>query len=553
MVRHRVKDSEGAAELLPARVERSDCGSAKEAGSEHTAARPDGRGDSAFDEMRPALLDGKLCASDGGDSDAEGRHVDPAVEKELVARCTRKLLPLLCVCYIASFLDRANLGNAHASLMESLGITEHEYGLAASVFFITYVLFEVPCNAILERVSARVHIFVIMLLWGTVSALSACATGSTSLVLLRLALGAAEAGFFPGVVYYLTFFFPPAERAERLALLYTAVPVAGVLGALFAYAFLQMDGLLGLHGWQWLFLIEGLPTVLLGLVVLLYLPDGPWSAPWLTREEARIISSRPGVVTPPWRAGLRGGKVDPSGAPRAHTPHSTAEALRSSFSRPTVWLFGALYACDCFPLYALSLYLPAIVGEFGVHALLANLLSGLPYLAAALAMLATARHSDRSGERLRPILWANALGALGAAALAATYAGGGKGGPALLVLQLALASLFAGGVLASMPVTMGWAASDAGGSPAISLALVIVCGNLGGALAPVAMSEVRARSGGYAGGLLLLAASKAVAAALALLLHRSLRPAAARAAAAGLQLELAAGGDREVGAPCVTV
>src|ERR1700731_768053 len=215
-----------------------------------------------------------------------------AFGRQAIAKVSRRLLPFMALLYFVNFLDRINLGFAALTMNKDLGLSAYVYGLGAGIFFFGYFIFEVPSNLILERIGARLWIARIMLTWGLISAGMAFVSGETSFIVMRFLLGVAEAGFFPGMILYLTYWYPAEYRARFLAAFAIAVPVSSVIGAPISGLLLGLDGAMGVKGWQWVFIIEGIPSVLLGIVTWFYLPDRPAKAGWLTVEQKAWLSSR---------------------------------------------------------------------------------------------------------------------------------------------------------------------------------------------------------------------------------------------------------------------
>src|SRR5262249_49412320 len=213
-------------------------------------------------------------------------------ERELIAKISLRLIPFMVLLYIASYLDRVNVSFASLQMNAALGFSAEIYSLGAGIFFIAYFIFEVPSNLILHRVGARLWIARIMITWGIISSAMMFVKGPTSFYVLRFLLGVAEAGFFPGMILYLTYWFPSDAPGRAIARFMTATAVAGAIGSPISGLLLQMNGMGGLGGWQWLFLIEGIPSILLAFLTLLYLPDGPAKASWLSSEEKEWISDR---------------------------------------------------------------------------------------------------------------------------------------------------------------------------------------------------------------------------------------------------------------------
>ena len=334
-------------------------------------------------------------------------------------KATVRLIPFLFVLYIVSFLDRVNVSFAALQMNEDLGFSEVAYGLGAGIFFIGYFLFEVPSNLILERVGARVWIARIMITWGIISTAMFLVTGPVSFYVLRFLLGVAEAGFFPGIILYLTYWFPAHERAKAVALFMTAVAIAGVIGGPLSGALLSLDEVVfGFSGWQFLFIVEGFPAILLGLAVLAFLPDRPSEARWLTDEERRWL------------------EVSLSREEQLKTTHG-AHTLRQALADGRLWLLCGVYFGTVASLYGISFWLPTIIEEFSnLNEFLVGLLSAFPYLAAAIGMVVFAWHSDRTGERR----WHVAIPA-GLAALGLALTGLIGGSPVAQMAVLALAAM----------------------------------------------------------------------------------------------------------------
>ncbi|MGE0859763.1 MAG: MFS transporter [Gammaproteobacteria bacterium] len=408
-------------------------------------------------------------------------------DDQLYARVTWRLVPFLFACYVCAYLDRVNVGFAKLTMLDALGFSETVYGLGAGVFFIGYFLFEIPSNLALHRFGARRTIARIMVAWGLLSAATLWVTTPTQFYVLRFLLGAAEAGFFPGIILYLTYWYPAARRARVTALFATAVPLASVIGApLSGWLLEHFDGIRGLAGWQWLFLLEALPSVVLGFCALALLDDRIADARWLS---------------PPERARLTAA-LDAERA--AHLPAHALDGLR----RPAVWRMAAVYFAFVMGLYGLNFWLPTLVRDLGFKgALDIGLVTALPFAAAAVAMVLVARHSDRQGERRWHTVIPALLGALG---LAASVPLAQHTGLALLALTVG-----ACGVLCAL--VMSWSLTTAlvqGAAAASGIALVNSFGNLSGFVGPYAIGYLKDTTGGTAPGVLMLAASMVVGAVL---------------------------------------
>ncbi len=415
----------------------------------------------------------------------------------IFAKAAWRIIPLLCLLYVANFLDRVNVGFAALTMNHDLGLSPQVYGFGAGIFFFGYFLCEVPSNLALERFGARRWIFRIMLSWGILSAATAFARGPVSFSVLRFLLGVCEAGFFPGVILYLTFWFPGASRARFNALFLSAIPVSNVLGSPLSGAILSLDGTLGLHGWQWLFLIEGVPSCLLAFAVLAYLPDGPSKAPWLTDDEKRTMQAALAREAIP-----RGDFL------------STIRDVR-------VWLLATADFGIVFGTYGLVLWLPQIVSQMGYSHVATGFVVAIPYALGMAAMLFWARASDASGERPRHIAAAALLGCCGLV-LAALI-------PQDIVRLIGL-SLASMGIYAALTTFWTLPQSFLGGTAAATgIALINAVGNLGGFAGPFIMGRLKEHSGGYGEGFTLLALGLALTATIVLSIAGRIESAAAAA------------------------
>ena len=414
------------------------------------------------------------------------------VSQAAMARVRRRLIPFLFLLYVVAYLDRVNVGFAALDMNRDLGFSAAVYGLGSGIFFVSYTLLEVPSNLMLARIGAGLWIARIMLTWGLVSAAMAFVQDTTTFYVLRFLLGAAEAGFFPGIIYYLTQWFPARERARAVALFMTGTAIAGVIGGPLSSLLLLLDGTWGLRGWQWLFLVEGLPAVLLAPVVWRQLNQLPATATWLPDDERRWLTDALAA--------------EQQARPNVHF------TVRAAFASPRLWALAAIYFSVVLAIYGVSFWLPQILGALGTtSSATVALVSAIPYVAAAVAMVVIGAHSDRTGERR----WHVALSALAGAAgfaLAAVV-------PASLTLSLAAMSLAAMGVWG----TLGpfWALPTAfltGRAAPGGVALVNSVANIGGFVGPTLMGYMRDLTGSFAAGLWLLTAALVIGAAIALLL-----------------------------------
>lgn len=400
-----------------------------------------------------------------------------------MSKVRRRLVPFVFLLYIVAYLDRINVGFAALQMNAALGLSASAYGLGAGIFFVSYTLFEVPSNVILARIGARLWIARIMITWGLVSSGMMLVQGPTSFYAMRFLLGAAEAGFFPGIIYYLTQWFPARERARAIAAFMTAAVTAGIVGGPVSGALLSMDGVGGLAGWQWLFLLEGLPAVVLGVVVLFYMTEHPEDARWLSDVERSAL--------------LEALRRDGNDRPASTT--TVSGALASG----RIWLLAIVYLTIPIALYAFGFWLPQIIrassngSDFQV-----GLLAAIPYLAGACGMMIAARHSDRAGERRWHVAGAALLG--GVAFMVSAFV-------QTLAVSLATLSLAMLG-LASMfgPFWALATSRQSGVGAAAAIALINSIGNTGGFVGPYVIGYIHDRTGSFAGGLVFVGVVLAV-------------------------------------------
>ena len=410
----------------------------------------------------------------------------------------RHLLPFLFLLYLVAYLDRVNISFAAAGVSAALGLTTASYGVAAGIFFLGYVLFEIPSNLMLERVGARRWIGRILLSWGVVAGLMAFMTSAQQFNGLRLLLGVAEAGFFPGIVLYLSQWVPAAHRSRTLAGLMLAIPMAGLLGGPISAGLLSLHGVGGLAGWRWLFLLEALPAIALAFVVWRRLPDRPHQAPWLSAEEASALEQV-----------LQEEQIQLHGSGRQ------VHGLLAGLRQPRLWLLGILYMAIATGFYGFSFWIPRFVAEALSPAtaspVLANLVSAVPYALAVGAMLLVGASSDRSGEQRLHVAVALAV-----AAVSLGLASAGSGLVRLALISVSTAATFSClGPFWAIPSQFLGGRAAAGG-----IAWINSVGNIGGFLAPIVMGRLMLRPGGDGRALAGLAAVLLLASALALLLPR---------------------------------
>jgi ACS family tartrate transporter-like MFS transporter len=322
----------------------------------------------------------------------------PAYEAQLMRKITWKVVPFLCVCFMAAFLDRVNVGFAKEQMSKDLGMDAAVYGAGAGIFFIGYFLFEVPSNLILAKVGARTWIARIMVMWAIISGSFALVQGEKSFYALRFLLGAAEAGFFPGVIYYLTKFFPTAYRSRTVALFMMAAAAAGLVGGPLSGAILSLDGVAGLKGYKWLFLLEALPSLVLGIILFIRLPIGPEEAKWLEPSEKSWLAQR-----------LERDRL--AAGPSAHT------SFLQAITDPRVLVLCFVYFTHVIAGYGLDFFLPTLIKKSfpGSTPFIIGVISGIPAVFALLIMSSYGRSSDRRGERkwhYALAVWWAALGLL---------------------------------------------------------------------------------------------------------------------------------------------
>jgi ACS family tartrate transporter-like MFS transporter len=419
------------------------------------------------------------------------------LEQRTMAKVSGRLVPFLMLCYFVAYLDRVNVGFAGLTMRHDLNLSNAAFGLASGIFFLTYFVFEVPSNLFLHRFGARKWIARIMLTWGLVSGANAFVTGEYSFYLVRLLLGAAEAGFFPGIIFFLTLWFPAVYRARIVAWFMAAIPASTVIGAPVSSLLLYLDGLLGLKGWQWLFILEAVPAVILSVVVFFYLTDRPADARWLAAEERRWLADR---LAAEERQRMAAEQL------------SVGQALRDwRVLTLALVYFGAVAAN-----YGIGFWLPQIVQAFGgLTKFEIGLITAVPYLVGTVTMVLWGRRSDRVMERKGHVAIPLAVAALGI---------GLAGLVSDPVLKMVLLTIAAFGVFANLPVF--WtlpAAFLSGAAAAAGIAIINALGNLAGFVGPYAMGWIRDATGSFSGGLLLIAALALIGCVAVLLLRHDAR------------------------------
>lgn len=393
----------------------------------------------------------------------------------LYRKISRRLVPFLMLLYLVAFLDRVNIGFAKLTMNHDLNIGEGLFGLAAGMFFLGYFIFEVPSNQMLLRFGARRWIMAIMIVWGILSVATAFVPGPTLYLVLRFLLGSAEAGFYPGVILYLTFWLPPAVRSSVMALFITAIPLSNLIGAPVSAQILLLDHMAGLRGWQWLFLLEGAPAILLGCLAFFLLPDRPERVRWLTAEEKLTLQADLAAGAP---------------AHASSKPHSLAQAFTAE---PSVYAWSFAYFCLMIGLYGIGFWIPTVLSSHGVGLKYLGWAAALPYLVATVGIFLWSRSSDRWQERRFHLAGAYLTAAAGfvLAAFAPSAA-----------IAIAGFGLSAVGVLSAMPVF--WSASTeklAGPMVGALIAIINSIGNLGGFVGPIVTGILRQATHTYFAGL----------------------------------------------------
>ena len=435
--------------------------------------------------MNTATLDAAAGARTPASADARD-------DAALFRKITWRLMPLLCACYVLNYLDRTNVGYAQLQMKDQLGFSDAVFGLGAGIFFLGYAVFEIPSNLMLAKIGVRATLLRIMGLWGLASAAMMFATTPTQFYVLRFLIGVFEAGFAPGVLFYLTLWFPSRRRAQATALFFMAFGAAPIVaGPIAGLTMTYLDGVLALRGWQWLFLLEGLPSVLLGVIAFRTLSNSPAQAPWLSATEKQRVAHL---------------LAEDQAAHGAAGRHTFSAAMRDG----RVWLIGFMSFLIILGIYALSFWQPTILKSMGLSVLQIGFYSVIPAVAGIAANIVVGRHSDRHQERR----WHFALGALaGAAGLALTTLF--MHSPVAAVLCLALASM---GI--SSAFTVLWAIPGSfmsRSAAAAGIALISTIGGSAGLVAPMMVGALKTLTGGFTASLYVLSGALALSALLMLL------------------------------------
>ena len=436
-------------------------------------------------------------AGDETPSGAGLTHEVTELERRTVARVARRLLPLLMACYFVAYLDRVNVGFASLTMNKALGFTSAVYGFGGGIFFLGYFIFEVPSNVLLSKVGARRWIARILVTWGIISACTALITGPVSFYSVRFLLGVAEAGFFPGIILYLTWWFPSYYRSRIVGVFMAAIPLSNILGSLVSGFLLDLDGRIGIAGWQWLFILEAAPAIVLGVVFWFYMTDWPSQAHWLTTAQRDWLTTR----------------LDAERSQREAIQHFS---LKQALTNRRVLLLSLVYFGGTFSGYGIVLFQPQIVHSLAAGFGMTGVINAVPYVFAAAAMVWWGRHSDHSGERPRHVAIAYSVGAAGLIATALMT------DPVLTMGMLVVAAMgqaSTGPTFWTLPTAMLSGTAAAGG-----IALINALGNLGGFFGPYLFGLIKDATGGSCMyGLMVIALGQIMSASIVLALGHDRR------------------------------
>ena len=418
----------------------------------------------------------------------------PELQRRTILKVSWRLLPLIVVCYLINYIDRTNVSFAALTMNKDLGLTATMFGFGAGIFFFGYAFFEVPSNIVLQRVGARLWIARIMITWGVISALMATATGPISFLLLRFALGVAEAGFFPGMIFYLTQWFPSAVRARAIAILYIAVPASNAIAAVLSGAILGMDGVLGLKGWQWIFIIEATPAILLAFVVLWLMTDRPAIATWLKPEEREWLESE-------------------LAAERSRVETAGQMSMLRALIDWRVLVLSAIYLTGVTASYGVVFFLPQIIKGLGLSNFMTGLVTAIPYVFGTIGLVLWGYSSDRRNERRWHLIVSTTLAAIG------LFCAGWFSHSFWAVAAVAVAAV---GIYGSRPSF--WPMPSlflTGGAAAVGMAVINSIGNLGGYFGPMVVGWIKDSTKSFEMALYFLGACALLSALITLLATRA--------------------------------
>ncbi|MGH9607507.1 MAG: MFS transporter [Terracidiphilus sp.] len=419
------------------------------------------------------------------------------LESRVVRKLNWRILPFAVLLYFVSFLDRVNVGFAAFSMNKAIGLTPAEFGFGGGIFFLGYVLFQVPSNLMMLRVGARRWIAWVVVIWGIVAVCSAFVTGPHSFYAMRFLLGLAESGYFPGTILYLSLWYPARHKAHAIAVFMAAAPLSTAVGSPISGAIMELPRIAGLSNWQWLYILEGLPAVILGLLVFKVLTDRPEDAHWLAPEERQWLTARLREECAPARS-------------HSNDWRYAWAALRD----PRVLVLAAIYGGTSAALYAMGLWSPLIIKQFGFSPLTVGWLNAIPSVVAAVGMVIWARNSDRTQERI----WHTAIPCF-VACLGLVWAGDPTGAVSV-ILALSVVNWGVNGTKGPI-----WALPSlflSGATAAAGIAWINALGNLGGFVGPALIGWIKQTTGSYAGGLDAVGAMSAIAGLLMFVLSRQM-------------------------------
>ena len=421
----------------------------------------------------------------------------PEQQAKTMLKVSWRLLPLIVAAYLVAYIDRTNVSFAALTMNKDLGLSAYLYGWGAGIFFVSYALFEVPSNMILQRTGARLWIARIMITWGIISGLMATATGPTSFLVLRFLLGVAEAGFFPGIIFYLTYWFPAAYRARAIAILYVAIPVSNAVASMVSGVILGMDGMLGLKGWQWIFIIEAIPAVLLAFVVLKLMTERPAVAEWLEAEEKEWLE----------------GELE---AERTKVERAGRLSFIQSLTDARVLALAMIYFTGVTASYGVVFFLPQIVKSLGLSNLETGFVTAIPYVIGTIGLVLWGYSSDRRKERRWHLIVSTGLATIGIAA---------TGWFSHSYWAVVAISVAAAGIYGSRPSF--WPMPSlflTGASAAAGMAFINSIGNVGGYVGPMIVGWIKDSTKSFEMALYFLAACAVLSTILAIVAKRATAP-----------------------------
>ncbi len=432
--------------------------------------------------------------------------LSPERRSQVLKKVSWRLLPLVVASYLVAYIDRTNVSFAALTMNPDLGLSAYMYGWGAGIFFIGYAMFEVPSNIILQKTSARLWIARIMITWGIISGLMAAVTGPTSFLVLRFLLGVAEAGFFPGIIFYLTFWFPAEYRGRAISVLFIAVPMSNALASMISGVILQMDGIWGLKGWQWIFIIEAMPAVLLGFVVMKYMTDRPREAEWLKPEEREWLESE-----------LQ--------AERDHVERHGMLTMFQTMKDRRVLALSIIYLTNVTASYGIVFFMPQMVKSLGLSNLATGFVTAIPYTVGIVGLIAWGYSSDRLRERRKHLIAATAVAAVG------YFAAGWLSSSYWTVAAMSIVTL---GVYGCRPTF--WPMPSlflTGAAAAAGMAFINSIGNLGGYFGPFVVGWIKDSTHSFEMALYFLGACTFLSVVVTYLSVRATSPAAGPATGTG--------------------